>query len=107
LRGPGRVIIENDAYVGPNCVIAAAHGHTVRIGTGAVIGALTAITADVPPRALIRSAPPEQVAAVRQPLATAESYHDFLRGLTPLVRKPKENSNHLKSQGAGTKVSEA
>jgi UDP-3-O-[3-hydroxymyristoyl] glucosamine N-acyltransferase len=94
LRGPGRVVIENDAYIGPNCVIAAAHGRTIKIGAGAVIGALSAITADVPPHALIRSASPEQVAAVRQPLATAGSYQEFLRGLAPLAGKGKENCVH-------------
>ena len=94
LRGPGRVIIEDDVYIGPNCVIAAAHARTIRIGTGAVIGALSAITTDVPPRALIRSGSPEQVATVRQPLATAGSYQEFLRGLAPLAGKEKENCVH-------------
>jgi acetyltransferase-like isoleucine patch superfamily enzyme len=91
LRGPGRVVIAEDAYIGPGCVIAAAHGRTVRIGVGAVVGALSAITTDVPPHALIRSASPEQVATVRQPLATAGSYQEFLRGLAPLAGKGKEN----------------
>jgi heptaprenylglycerol acetyltransferase len=94
LRGPGRVVIAEDAYIGPGCVIAAAHGRTVRIGAGAVIGALSAITTDVPPRALIRSGSPEQVATVRQPLATAGSYQEFLRGLAPLAGKGKENCVH-------------
>src|SRR2546429_3341878 len=94
LRGPGRVVIEDDVYIGPNCVIATAHARTIKIGTGAVIGALSAITTDVPPRALIKSAPPEQVAAVRQPLPTAGVYQEFLRGLAPLARKAKENCVH-------------
>src|SRR5437667_9360468 len=64
LRGPGRVVIENDAYIGPGCVIAAAHGRTVSIGSGAVIGALTVVTSDVPPRAFLRPKPAEQVATV-------------------------------------------
>jgi acetyltransferase-like isoleucine patch superfamily enzyme len=87
LRGPGRVVIEKDAYVGPGCVIAAAHGRTVNIGSGAVIGALTMVTSDVPPRAFLRPKPAEQVATVRQPLATAESYLEFMRGLQPTRSK--------------------
>jgi acetyltransferase-like isoleucine patch superfamily enzyme len=83
LRGPGRVIVEKDAYIGPGCVIAAAHGRTVSIGSGAVIGALTVVTSDVPPRAFLRPKPAEQVATVRQPLATAGSYLEFMRGLQP------------------------
>jgi len=94
LRGPGRVVIGQDAYIGPGCVIAAAHGRTVRIGAGAVVGALTVVTSDVPPRAFLRSTPAEQVATVRQPLATAGSYQEFLRGLAPLAGKRKENSVH-------------
>jgi len=87
LRGPGRVIIEKDAYIGPGCVIAAANGRTVRIGSGAVIGALTVVTSDVPPRAFLRPKPAEQVATVRQPLATAQSYLEFMRGLQPTRSK--------------------
>jgi acetyltransferase-like isoleucine patch superfamily enzyme len=90
LRGPGRVNIEKDAYIGPCCVIAAAHGRTVTIGEGAVVGALSVITADVPPRAFVRPPPAEPVAQVRQPLATAASYKDFMRGLAPL--KPKDRN---------------
>ena len=84
LRGPGRVVIGEDAYIGPGCVIAAAHGRTVRIGAGAVVGGLTVVTSDVPPRAFVRSTPAEQVATVRQPLATAGSYLEFMRGLEPI-----------------------
>ena len=87
LRGPGRVIVEKDAYIGPGCVIAAAHGRTVSIGQGAVIGALTVVTSDVPPRAFLRPKPAEQVATVRQPLATADSYLEFMRGLKPTRSK--------------------
>jgi len=44
-RGPGRVVIEKDAYVGPNTVIASAGGRTLRIGEGAVIGAGVVVSA--------------------------------------------------------------
>jgi acetyltransferase-like isoleucine patch superfamily enzyme len=101
LRGPGRVVIAEDAYIGPGCVIAAAHGRTVRIGAGAVVGALTVVTNDVPPRAFVRSTPAEQVATVRQPLATAGSYQEFLRGLAPLAGKGKENCVHRNATDLG------
>jgi serine acetyltransferase len=86
LRGPGRVIIENEAYIGPGCVIATPHGRTLRIGAGSVVGALSVVTADVPARAFLRGAPPQQVGTVLQPLSTAGSYNDFVRGLAPLRR---------------------
>jgi len=94
LRGPGRVVIAEGAYIGPGCVIAAAHGRTVRIGAGAVVGALTVVTSDVPPRAFVRSTPAEQVATARQPLATAGTYLEFIRGLAPVDGKEKENCVH-------------
>jgi acetyltransferase-like isoleucine patch superfamily enzyme len=93
LRGPGHVIIEKDAYIGPGCVIAAANARTVRIGAGAVVGALTVVTSDVPPRAFLRPKPAEQVATVRQPLATAESYLEFMRGLQPTRSKADASSS--------------
>jgi serine acetyltransferase len=86
LRGPGRVIIEKEAYVGPGCVIATSHGRTLRIGAGAVVGALTAVTADVPARAFLRGTAPQQVGMVLKPLSTAGSYNEFVRGLAPLRR---------------------
>lgn len=91
LRGPGRVVIEDGVYIGPNCVIAATHARTIRIGAGAVIGGLSLITADVPAQAFLRPALPKQVAMARQPLATAGSYREFMRGLEP-IRFPRHSS---------------
>ena len=45
----GKVIIEDDVFIGLNCVIA----KPVTIGKGAVIGANVVITKDVPPGAVI------------------------------------------------------
>jgi acetyltransferase-like isoleucine patch superfamily enzyme len=99
LRGPGRVVIGQDAYIGPGCVIAAANGRMLTIGTGAVVSALSVVTADVPAQAFIRGAIPEQVATARQPLATAGSYHDFVRGLAPLRAQDKRMmANHADLQ---------
>lgn len=45
----GKVIIENDVFIGMNCVIA----KPVTIGKGAIIGANVVITKDVPPGAVM------------------------------------------------------
>jgi len=43
-RGPGKVIIEKDAFIGPNTVIVVSAGRTLIIGEGAVIGAGVVVT---------------------------------------------------------------
>ena len=45
----GKVIIENDVFIGMNCLIA----KPVTIGRGAIIGANVVITKDVPPGAVM------------------------------------------------------
>lgn len=83
-RGPGRVVIEKDAYVGPNVVVVTSAGRTLRIGEGSVIGAGVVITTDVPARMFIPPQPAIPVASVTVPLASAASVEDFIRGLAPL-----------------------
>jgi heptaprenylglycerol acetyltransferase len=83
-RGPGWVVIEKDAYVGPNAVIVTSAGKTLRIGEGAVIGAGVVVTKDVPARTFIAPQSANPVARVTVPLAQAECVEDFIRGLIPL-----------------------
>ena len=83
-RGPGWVVIEKDAYIGPNAVVVTSAGKTLRIGEGAVVGAGVVITKDVPARTFIPPHAANPVATVRVPLATAERVEDFIRGLGPL-----------------------
>jgi heptaprenylglycerol acetyltransferase len=85
-RGPGWIIIEKDAYVGPNAVLVTSAGKTLRVGEGAVVGAGVVITTDVPPRTFIPPHAAHPVATVRIPLAQAERVEDFIRGLVPLRR---------------------
>jgi serine acetyltransferase len=87
-RGPGWVIIERDAYVGPNTVIVTSAGKTLRIGEGAVVSAGVVITKDVPPRTFIPPPSAVPVARVTVPLANAQRVEDFIRGLVPLRAKP-------------------
>jgi acetyltransferase-like isoleucine patch superfamily enzyme len=88
-RGPGRVVIEKDAYVGPNTVIASAGGRTLRIGEGAVIGAGVVVSSDVAPQMFFSNPSAKAVARVTVPLATARRMEDFIRGLVPL--KPRHD----------------
>ncbi len=83
-RGPGWVVIEKDAYIGPNAVVVTSAGKTLRIGEGAVVGAGVVVTKDVPPRIFVAPPAASPVARVTVPLAKAKRVEDFIRGLTPL-----------------------
>ncbi|MGA2662473.1 MAG: DapH/DapD/GlmU-related protein [Verrucomicrobiota bacterium] len=83
-RGPGKVIIERDAFVGPNCVLICGAGKTLRIGQGAVIGAGCVVTRSIPLRLYVASPSIRAVARVKVPLSTARTMAEFWAGLTPL-----------------------
>lgn len=105
-RGPGWVVIEQDAYLGPNSVVVTSAGKTLRIGAGAVVGAGVVITADVPARTFVPPHPARPVARVTVPLASADSVEDFIRGLVPFrpaarsVANPVDPSQESREQGA-------
>jgi len=88
-RGPGKLIIEKDAFIGPCAVIATSGNRTLRIGEGAVIGAGVVIGKDVPARAFIPSPAANPVANAMVPMTKAQTMGEFLMGLVPLDRKPK------------------
>jgi serine acetyltransferase len=90
LRGPGRIIIKKHAWIGACCLIAASNGHVLTIGEGAVIGAGSVISADVPDHAVVRPLAAQHVANARVPLATS-SYAEFFRGLRPVRRDHTHN----------------
>jgi len=73
----GTVVIEDDVFIGPHCVILP----NVRIGQGAVVQAGTVVTRNVPARTLWGAAGAGPLAAVTVPLTHAHGYSDFLRGL--------------------------
>jgi galactoside O-acetyltransferase len=50
---PGRIVIEDDVWIGANCTILP----DVRIGTGAVVGAGSVVTRDVPPHTVATGVP--------------------------------------------------
>jgi acetyltransferase-like isoleucine patch superfamily enzyme len=86
-RGSGRVVIEKDAFIGPNTVIATSGDRTLRIGEGAVIGAGVVVTRDVPAYVFVACAAATPVANVLLPLTRAEKIEDFVLGLVPLGRR--------------------
>jgi serine acetyltransferase len=101
-RGPGWVVIEKDAYVGPNTVIVTSAGKTVRIGEGAVVGAGVVITKSVPPRTFIPPHTASPIATVTVPLAQAERMEDFIRGLLPIRTRSQSPDRSRSSEEVST-----
>jgi acetyltransferase-like isoleucine patch superfamily enzyme len=86
-RGPGKVIIEKAAFVGPNAVIVCGAGRTLRIGGGAVVGAGSVVTKSVPPGLFVSPPAPTPMARVRVPLPLAKTMDEFWAGLVSLEDK--------------------
>jgi len=86
-RGPGKVIIGKDAYLGPNSVVATTSGRVLRIGDGAVIGAGVVVSTDVAPQMFVSNPTAKPVAKALVPLAKADRMEDFLRGLVPIRKR--------------------
>jgi acetyltransferase-like isoleucine patch superfamily enzyme len=84
LRGPGKVVVQQNVWIGPNCVVAASAGHTLTVGEGSVVAASSVVTRDVPQFTFVAGAPAKPVARVTVPLTLGTSYEDFKRGLVPL-----------------------
>lgn len=97
-RGPGQLVIEKDAFVGPSAIVVASSGRTLRIGEGAVIGAGAIITRDVPAHLFVASPECKPVATARVPLSRAETMEEFVRGLAPLrTKSPKPAPDPVES----------
>jgi len=82
-RGPGKVIIEKDAFVGPNVVIVCSAGRVLRVGEGAVLSAGCVITRNVAPRTVLTAAPPQVAGRATIPLPRAKTMEEFSSGLMP------------------------
>jgi tetrahydrodipicolinate N-succinyltransferase len=79
MQSNGRVIIENDVFIGPHCVILP----NVTIGAGSVIAAGTVVTRSVPPRTFWGPPAAEALGRVTVPLTAEHGYLEFLRGMKP------------------------
>jgi acetyltransferase-like isoleucine patch superfamily enzyme len=86
----GPVHIEQDVFIGPNCVILP----NVRIGKGTVIQASTVISKNVPPNTLWGPPKAGPIARITIPLTSHNEYKNFTKGLKPLVPQNRGERNN-------------
>jgi serine acetyltransferase len=80
-RGPGKIVIGKDVYIGAHCVITASSGRTVTIGEGSVVTASTVVSSNVPSHTLFGTPKGQPLATVTVPLTMETSFEQFLNGL--------------------------
>lgn len=85
-RGPGRIVLERDSFVGPNAVLCCYAGREIRIGAGAVVSAGAIVTRSVPAQTLVAPPPSRAVARLQKPLTSQTSIDEFLAGMVPIPR---------------------
>jgi acetyltransferase-like isoleucine patch superfamily enzyme len=88
-RGVGRIIIQDDAYIGPGSVVVCPEGRTIRIGKGAMIGPGCIITSSVPEWAYVSAPKSKTIARITIPFVKAASVDEFFCGLRPWKGPPE------------------
>jgi acetyltransferase-like isoleucine patch superfamily enzyme len=100
-KGPGRVIIEKEAFIGPQVIILCNGGKTLTIGEGAIISAGCVISRNVPPRTVVAPAPNLVVGQATISLAAAATIEEFWSGLKPVLTKAARKPTPSPASPAG------
>lgn len=101
-KGPGKVVIEKEAFVGPQAIILCNGGKVLRIGEGAVISAGCVVSRSVPPRIVIFPAPTQVVGKATISLPACKTLEEFWSGLRPLPKTSTGQPGTSGPQDLGT-----
>ena len=82
-RGPGRIIIGKNVWIGMCCSIATTPGQTLTIGEGSVVGMNSTVTRDVPPFTFVIGSPAKPKYKVTVPMTLETNFEDWKNGLIP------------------------
>ena len=80
-RGPGKVVLEKNSFIGPNAVVVCPVGKTLTVGEGSVVSAGAVITRSVPSKSMVAPPPSRTVATLEVPLTTDVTMEQFLAGM--------------------------
>jgi acetyltransferase-like isoleucine patch superfamily enzyme len=86
-ESPGRIIIKNDVYIGPNSIITASEGQTLKVGKCSVIAAGSAVNINIPPNTFVSGVPAKPIAKILVPISKAQNIEEFKLGLRRLSKK--------------------
>lgn len=86
-----RVIIEEDAFVGPGAIVLP----NVVVGRGAVVTAGSVVTSSVAPHVMVQGNPAKPVARVGVPPKEHTDYQKFISGLRPIIRQKKQQAEKV------------
>lgn len=85
--GPGKIVIEKNAFIGTNSLIAVTGGNTLTIGEGAVIAAGSVVHSNVQAHTLMGGPRAQPLGRVTIPFTMDTPYRKFLSGIRPLEKK--------------------
>jgi len=90
-RGPGKIIIGKNVFIGCGCVIACPPYYTLTVGEGSVIAANSLISKSIPPFSFVAAPEAKPIAKVTVPFLENVSYSEFIAGLVPIKRKNEKS----------------
>ena len=91
-RGPSRIVVEKNVFIGASCVIAASPGRTLTIGEGSVLGIACVVTSNIAPRTFYSGERAKAIAQVTTPFTNDTDYEHFVRGLRPFPTKNRQRN---------------
>lgn len=89
-NGPGKLIIEKNAFIGAGSTIICSPGQRLIIGEGSVVSAGAVVQNNIPSYTLCAGPRIKAVARITVPYNLATSHRDFVRGLKPLGGRNKK-----------------